>query len=156
MASAGSNIPVIVFIIPTPDHCPPVDGKKPGIINGPLSIQTVSPGPASAINGATTVTVSVSLDVQVFASEYVYIRLYKPTPGEIKIPEVETPVPLQVPALLKLPVNEIGAGRSQIIVSFPANTIGNGLLPCGTYFIIFDFGDGGLTPVYKDYIELKY
>lgn len=36
-----------------------------------------------------------------------------------------------------------------------SNTNGNGMLPSGTYFVIFDFGDDK-TPIYKGYLELKY
>ncbi len=36
-----------------------------------------------------------------------------------------------------------------------SNATGNGLLPAGTYFVVFDFGDGK-TPPYKGYVEVKY
>lgn len=36
-----------------------------------------------------------------------------------------------------------------------SNSIGNGMLPSSTYFVVFDFGDDK-TPVYKGYLELKY
>lgn len=36
-----------------------------------------------------------------------------------------------------------------------SDAVGNGLLPSGTYFIIFEFGDGKTNP-YKGYVELKY
>lgn len=36
-----------------------------------------------------------------------------------------------------------------------SNSIGNGMLPSSTYFVVFDFGDDK-TPVYNGYLELKY
>ncbi len=36
-----------------------------------------------------------------------------------------------------------------------SNATGSGLLPAGTYFVVFNFGDGK-TPPYKGYVEVKY
>lgn len=42
-------------------------------------------------------------------------------------------------------------GRPNVQSSIPAN----GLLPAGTYFVVFDFGDGKSKP-YNGYVELQY
>lgn len=50
----------------------------------------------------------------------------------------------------KTPYNDTFDGKANV-----SSVVGSGMLPAGTYYIIFDFGDGE-TPVYKSYLELKW
>ena len=96
---AVDGVKTPALLTPLPDQVPP-DGLNPVRVTVPGVLQKVSLAPAETTVSAWIVIFLVELLVQlVVGSVYVYVNVTVPAPAVagLKVPELLTPVPDQVP-----------------------------------------------------------